>query len=278
MPLSPELRHLAVDLPACPRTLLQLLPLLDDDGASLAAMAAVVEADMALASAVVRTVNSAMFGLLRRVDSVGEAMRHLGMHEVAALTYATALRAAFAPTPQLDRLWERAALRGLLMGRSAPALGLEPWRAHTAGLFAQSGQAVLLARSAGAYLPLLQRCGCDPAALLQAELAEFGVTHAVYGSALCAAWGLHNEVVKYVREHVAEPAGWQVRPEPLRNLLLLGHLADQLIDGGEPDALARAAAPGSGWTAEQLHLALAAPWRQLSAARSAAPREGGHAP
>jgi HD-like signal output (HDOD) protein len=267
MPLSPELRHLAVDLPACPRTLLQLLPLLDDDSAGPAAMAEVVEADMALASAVVRTVNSAMFGLLRRVDSVGDALRHLGTHEVAAITYATALRAAFAPTPQLDQLWERAARRGLLMGRSARALGLDPWRAHTAGLFAQSGQAVLLARASASYLPLLQRSGTNRAALLVAEQAEYGVTHAVYGSALCAAWGLHHEVVKFVRERLAAPASRPAWPEPLRKLLLLGHLADALIDGGDLATLAEAVAPDSGWTADQLQLALAGPWQQLGAGR-----------
>jgi HD-like signal output (HDOD) protein len=226
-----------------------------------------VEADMALASAVVRTVNSAMFGLLRRVDSVGEAMRHLGTHEVAAITYATALRAAFAPTPQLDQLWERSAQRGLLMGRSARAVGLDPWRAHTAGLFAQSGQAVLLTRSTASYLPLLERSGADLPALLAAEVAEYGVTHAVYGSALCAAWGLHNEVVKYVRERLAAPAGWTAWPEPLRRLLLLGQVADALIDGGDLASLARAAAPGTGWSADQLQQALAAPWQQLNAAR-----------
>jgi HD-like signal output (HDOD) protein len=267
MSLSPELRALAVDLPACPRTLLQLLPLLDDEYASLGAMAAVVEADMALASAVVRTVNSAMFGLLRRVDTVGEAMRHLGSREVAALTYASALRSAFAPTPQLDRLWDQAAWAGLLMGRSAAALGLDPWRAHTAGLFARSGQAVLLARSAASYAPLLARAGADQVALLAAEQAEFGLTHAVYGSALCAAWGLSNEVVKFVRERVAAPASWRVWPAPLRSLLLLGHLADALIAGSDLAPLAETVAPDSGWSSTQLQQALAGPWQQLNATR-----------
>ncbi|MEY4749972.1 MAG: hypothetical protein RIQ60_2186 [Pseudomonadota bacterium] len=265
MPLSPQLRALEVDLPACPRTLLQLLPLLDDERSSVAAMAAVVEADMALASAVVRTVNSAMFGLLHRVDTVAEAMLHLGSQEVAALTYACALRAAFVPTARLERLWQHAAHAGLLMGRSAAALGLDPWRAHTAGLFARSGQAVLLSRAGAGYSQLLEGAGNDAAALLAAEQAEYGLTHAVYGSALCAAWGLSSDVVKYVRERVAAPGRWRDWPAPLRDLLLLGRLVDTLIDGADLKASAAAAALDSDWSADQLVLCLAGPWQTLCA-------------
>ena len=151
MPLPDELRLLDADLPACPRTLLDMLVLLNDENAPVSAMATVIERDMALASAVVRTVNSAMYGLLRRVETVNEAVRYIGTREVAAITFATALRAAFPATPQLEALWDFAARCGSLMGRSATGLGLDPWRAHTAGLFARCGQAVLMAKYPAAY-------------------------------------------------------------------------------------------------------------------------------
>jgi HD-like signal output (HDOD) protein len=272
MSLPAELRALQVDLPACPRTLLELLPLLDEGnerGVDMDAMAAIVEADMALAAAVVRTVNSAMFGLLRRVDTVGDAMRYLGTSEVAALTYATALRAAFAPTPQLNLLWEQAASCGLLMGRSAAALGIDPLRAHTAGLFARSGQAVLMAKAGEQYKRLMVDAGDDAAALLAAEQREFGVTHAVYGNALCASWGLANEVIKYVRERVATTESWGQWPEPLRKLLLLGRVADAVVAGADLAEQCRLAAPGSGWSTEHLQAALAPTWARLCASRRA---------
>jgi HD-like signal output (HDOD) protein len=271
MALPAELRALQVDLPACPRTLIDLLPLLDNSGGAidLDALAAVVQRDMALAAAVVRTVNSAMFGLLRRVETVGDAMRYLGTHEVAAITYATALRGAFAPTPQLTRLWDRAAQCGLLMGRSATALGLDPLRAHTTGLFGRSGQAVLLARADACYGQMLRDAGDDPAALLQAEQREFGVTHAVYASALCAAWGLSNDVVRCVRERVAAPDSWRTLPEPLRGLLLLENIADRVVAGGDLGESCRSLAPASGWSAQQLHTAIAPHWARLSATPAA---------
>ncbi|MFM2118819.1 MAG: hypothetical protein RL722_287 [Pseudomonadota bacterium] len=278
------LRDLQVELPPCPRSLAQLLPLLDDDRAGMAEMATVVETDMALAAAVVRTVNSAMFGLLRRVDTVAEAMRHLGTREVAALTYATALRGALPSTPALDHLWDHAARAGLLMGRSAPALGLDPWRAHTAGLFAWSGLAVLLAHRPRQMTPLYLGAfqaralpasappqGADAASaapgdglprdepgLILAEQQAYGFDHAALGSALCAAWGLSHEVVHFVHDRLQPVEGVATRPETLRRLLCLGRAVDRLLTGDALTAVCRELAPGSGWPQQQLEAALAA--------------------
>lgn len=266
MPLPDALRTLDVDLPACPRTLLDLLVLLEDDGASVNTMAELIERDMALASAVVRTVNSAMFGLLRRVETVGEAVRHLGTTEVASITFATALRAAFPPTPQLDALWDQSTRCGLLMGRSAPGLGLDIWRAHTAGLFARCGQAVLLSCSNGLYSTLLDAYRDDLPALLQAERDAFGVTHAAYGSALCASWGLAADVVKYVHVRVEPQSSWHTLSAPVRDLLVLGSLVDELVAGEDVAVAAERLASSTERSATDLLAAVDSHWRRLSAA------------
>lgn len=266
MPLPDDLRALDVDLPACPRVLLDLLVLLEDDDASVDTMAQLIEGDMALASAVVRTVNSAMFGLLRRVETVGEAVRYLGTTEVAALTFSTALRAAFPPTPQIELLWHQATRCGLLMGRSAPSLGLDVWRAHTAGLFARSGQAVLLARAQGVYQGLLERHGDDLGSLLAAERDAFGVTHATYGSALCASWGLAADVVKYVQARVDPQEQWQAYTAPLRDLLVLGSLVDELVTGEDVAVAAERLATNTARSASELLQAVDGPWQRLSQA------------
>jgi HD-like signal output (HDOD) protein len=262
MPLHQDLRQLDVDLPACPRTLLDMLVLMNDDRAPLEAMAHVIERDMALAAAVVRTVNSAMFGLLRRVETVNEAVRHLGTREVAAITFSRALRAAFPPTPQLEALWYQASRCGLLMGRSAGALGLDPWRAHTAGLFARSGQAVLLVKSGGLYPALLDRFGDDLPALAVAERAAFGLTHAVLGSALCAQWGLAADVVKYVHTRCEPSAAWAALPAPQRDLLTLGALVEEMVAGEDMLASAERLAADSARATADLLAAVRGPWQR----------------
>lgn len=266
MPLPAPLRQLDVHLPACPRTLVQMLALLEREDAPLGEMAELIESDLALAAAVVRTVNSAMFGLLRRVESVGEAVRYLGTREVAAITYETALRAAFAPSPEMDALWQQASRRGLLMGRSARALGLDPLHAHTAGLFATSGQAVLLAHAPQTYGALLAGLAHDRSALVAAEVEAFGVSHAAYGSALCAAWGLAGDVVHFVRERVHPIEAWAGLDSRLRRLLSLGAVVDGLLQEEALDVIAEQMATAGGCPPDELIGAVRPPWTRLQTA------------
>lgn len=266
MTLPAALRRLDVELPACPRTLVQMLALMREPDASLQAMAELIESDLALAAALVRTVNSAMYGLLRRIETVGEALRYLGTDQVAAITYEVALRAAFPPTPAMEALWRRAGQGGLLMGRSARALQLDPLQAHTAGLFALSGRAVLLAHAGERYAALLEGLGHDREALRAAEQEAFGITQGGYGSALCAAWGLAEDVVRYVREHGQPAAGWSRHAAPLRRLLALGTVVDALLDEDDAGLSAEAVAAPGGLGEQVLLQAVAPNWDRLQAA------------
>lgn len=243
MPIAPTLRSLEIDLPACPDILVRLSMLLHDENANMHSIGQLIERDMALASAVVRTVNSALFGLVRRVESVPEALRYLGMREVTALTFEIGLRGAFPPVPMLTALWDRAGKRGLAMGRSAGALDTDPWVSHTAGLFAESGQAALVAHDAQGYLSLVNGTP-DALSQLQAEAAVYGVQHAVLGAALCQSWGLSADVAAAVRLRpmaLRRLAGdddpvWQAEAPQVQRLLALGAAVDAAIEAGDDAA------------------------------------------
>ena len=117
MPVDAQLRSLSIDIPAQPDSLVKLSLLLADDTVNLQAVSTLISADMALASAVLKAVNSSLYGLRGRVQSVQQAITHLGTREIASVTFAMGLKAVFPPAPELDPLWERASARGLLMGR-----------------------------------------------------------------------------------------------------------------------------------------------------------------
>ena len=269
MAIDPSLRALDIDLPACPQILVKLSLLMHDEDANLQSIGALIEGDMALASAVVRSVNSAMFGLLRRVDSVSEAVRYLGTREVSALTFEIGLRGAFAPSPMLTALWDRAGKRGLVMGRSAATLDLDPWLAHTAGLFAESGQAALVAHDAEGYGEMAQ---AQPDALerLDAEAASYGVHHAALGAALCHAWGLSGDIAASVRLRplalrglrdaaTGDTGPWLTEPLSVQRLLALGAAVDTALAGGGATELAHCCGllgPLAGLDAALLHEAV----------------------
>ena len=81
------------------------------------------------------------------------------------------------------------ALRGLVMGRLGQLLNVDPWVAHSAGLFEECGKAVLYRHAPDHYRAMLRAAGSD-AELLTLEHAGFGVSHDALGAALCESWGV----------------------------------------------------------------------------------------
>lgn len=236
MSVHPELRTLDIAIPAQPDSLVKLSLLMAEDDLNLAAIARLIESDMALAAAVLKAVNSSLYGLQGRVQSVQQAITYLGMREVAGITFEMGLRAAFPPAAELEPLWQRAGLRGLLMGRLAQRMSLDAWAAHSAGLFEECGKAVLFRHATDHYSAMLRASNSD-ADLVELERAGFGVSHDALGAALCESWGLAAPAVASVRHHVQLQSTGEFPPglAPARRALLaLSAIVQVLLD--EPDA------------------------------------------
>ena len=211
MSVNPQLRTLEIDIPSQPESLVKLSMLLAEDEVNLKAVAALIENDMALAAAVLKAVNSSLYGLKGRVQSVNQAITYLGMREVTGITFEMGLRAAFPPAAELEPLWQRAAQRGTLMGRLGQRLSLDAWAGHSAGLFEECGKAVLFRHARDHYTAMLRAARSD-SELVTLEHAGFGVSHDALGAALCDSWGLGPAAVASVRHHVAAQANFEFPP------------------------------------------------------------------
>ncbi len=242
MPVDPDLRSLSVQLPTQPAALLRLGALLADVDCDIRRVGELVEDDMALAAAVLKAVNSSLYGLAGRVQTVRQAVTYLGTREVAAVAYEMGLRAVFPASRDLEPVWRRAALRGMLMGRLGEALQVDPWTAHSAGLFEECGKAVLFRHSTKRYVPLL-RSADDDVELIYLEHREYGVSHDALGAALCESWGLALAAVHCVRHHVDCSAGWRLPNVPRPAICALSVLANVLMnDVGKLDEAVQAVA------------------------------------
>jgi len=233
VPVDPELRRLDIDIPAQPDALVRLSLLLAEDEVDLRAASALIESDMALAAAVLKAVGASLYGLQGRVQSVQQALTYLGLREIAAVTFEMGLRAAFPPAAELEPIWRRAALRGMVMGRLAQQLGVDAWAAHSAGLFEECGKAVLFRHAPDHYRPMLRAASSDTE-LIALERAGFGVSHDALGAALCESWGLAAPAVASVRHHVAVQAGGEWPSQQPRNTLLaLSAVAADILAGAQ---------------------------------------------
>jgi HD-like signal output (HDOD) protein len=261
MNVNPQIRHTDLDLPARPDALVQLSLLMAGDDIDLRAASALIERDMALASAVMRAVNASFYGVKGRVQTVLQAAQYLGLREIAALTYEVALRAAFPPEPLLDAVWTRSARRGAIMGRLGQRLGTDGWVAHSAGLFEECGKALLVKQAGAQYLPLL-RSAADDLALAEAEQAAFGVRHDVLSAALMQAWGLAEAAVLAVRARLALAGGGDLADAPaVARVQSLSLLAQAMLASADPAPVVERVAAPSGLDAALLRRA----WVEVAA-------------
>ena len=104
MPVDAKLRTLDIDIPSQPEPLMRLSLLMAEDQTNMTALSALIESDMALASAVLKAVNSSLYGLSGRVQTVQQAITFLGTREVAGIVLEIGLRAVFPPTVELVRV------------------------------------------------------------------------------------------------------------------------------------------------------------------------------
>ena len=247
MSVDPELRKLEIDIPSQPESLVKLSLLLAEDDVNQQDVAQLVQADMALAAAVMKAVNSSLYGLSGRVQSVQQAITYLGTREVAGITFEMGLRAAFPPAVELEPIWQRASRRGLLMGRLAAALGLDAWAAHSAGLFEECGKATLYRHAPDHYRAMLRAADND-GDLCQLEHTGFGVSHDALGAALCESWGLGQDAVISVRRHVvAQGLLILTAPPARRTVLALSVVIWALMQSPEKlDEVAAQVAPQAG--------------------------------
>lgn len=229
MAIDPKLQPANIDVPAQPESLTKLGALLAQDDVNLHEIARLIEHDMALAAAVLKAVNSPYYGLQGRVQNVQQATSYLGLREISALTYEIGLRSVFPKAVELQALWERACVRGLIMGRLANELFMDAWGAHTAGLFEECGKAVLFKHAPDVYRGLLKSAAND-AELVELENQHFGIGHDALGASLCESWGLSPGTVASVRHHVRVHTMRQLpKDSPKRSISVLSGLAHALM-------------------------------------------------
>jgi HD-like signal output (HDOD) protein len=232
MPVDAKLRTLDIDIPSQPESLMRLSLLMAEDQTNMTALSALIESDMALAAAVLKAVNSSLYGLSGRVPSVQQSITYLGTREVAGIVLEIGLRAVFPPSAELQAMWQRAAKRGVVMGRLATSLQMDAWAAHSAGLFEECGKAVLFRHAPDHYRSVL-RAASNDVELVELEAAAFGVGHDALGAALCESWGLSPAAVVSVRHHVAAQAELDVPPALDRRSILALSVVASVVEEDE---------------------------------------------
>jgi putative nucleotidyltransferase with HDIG domain len=197
-------------LPSLPHILLKLIEVCNRDNADLKGIADIVSQDPALSAKILNLVNSAYFGLFRKVATVSEAAVLVGISGIKNLAICACVVDAF-PKPQkkgifsIKKFWWHS-LRCAFLARhmACEVDACDPDEAFLSGLLHDIGKAVLWVNFTKTYGALLTTAGNDKALLLEGE-AHMGATHAAVGAWLLDRWQLNPSIADGVRYHHERP-------------------------------------------------------------------------
>jgi HD-like signal output (HDOD) protein len=249
--LVQEIRAACREIQPLSHSVTRLLMLMGDGKRSAAQVGQVVEADPALTLNLLRTVNSAAFGLRQPVTSAAAAVAYLGDRLVLAVAINCAAGRVFQRPLEgyagpAGALW-RHCLRTALASREIAGRCVrppDPDTAFTAGILHDVGKAVL----SRFLLPTMRDAlpEADVHDYLELETKAVGMDHAEAGELLADHWELPAPLRAAIRYH-HHPAK---APDGARALCFTVHLADALAIMG-----------GSGTGADGLAYLLVPEWK-----------------
>jgi HD-like signal output (HDOD) protein len=222
-----------IELPTMPEVLLKLNDVMARADASAADVAKVVSADPAVATNMLRIVNSAYYGLQVRVSSVSLAISVMGFNMTKKVALKAAVFSSFGK--RRDKIqhfdpaafWKHAVFAGIAARSLAVASSvfkdMHAEDAYMAGLLHDIGKIILMEKAAPRYLAMLRKTVQTSRTEAEVELEDFGFSHADVGSVLAIKWSLPEDLAIAIRYHHS-PA-----KDPFhRSLSSLIHLADSL--------------------------------------------------
>jgi HD-like signal output (HDOD) protein len=221
------------DLPTFPAKQMAVLRALRSPQTPLSTVGRQMASDPGLSTGVLRAVNSAAFGLGRKVSDPAHAATLLGRSELENLVLGIATRNALPkrerPGFEPERFWRtasrRAATARLLAEHLSPR---DRGVCFTAALLQDMAIPLLADARPEVYGPLLQESAGTPR--LQAlEQEALGLDHTDIAGWLCETWAFPDRLAEAIRSHHAASAPADDAPLAVRISALIAHET-------EPDA------------------------------------------
>jgi HD-like signal output (HDOD) protein len=223
-------------IPACPALLTRLQEAMAHAEPDLNEVARIATADVAMSATLLANANSPRYAAGQPVQTLGQAMNRLGLHEAAAVMMRfLAQRTIRVTTPQLSRFWERAAKRAATMGFLAEKLpGLSPDLAYTYGLFCHVGLPVMAQSLPGYKSTLVEAEARVDRSFVATENANHRADHAVVGALVARVWRLAPAVIAAIRlHHDLDALGERAVDAEVNTLIAVGLVAQYMVNRNE---------------------------------------------
>lgn len=195
-----------VEIPQLPEAVTCLLAEFKKEYPDIQRLSQIISSDVEISAKVLRTVNSALFGLPSPVKSIHNAIMILGLSSIQTITLSYAIKAAV-PRPKgrlfdQDAFWRDSLLRALLARQLARHSRLkEEDEAFTASLLSNLAIPVLLCVWEKYYRPIVEQWRGSTKRMSWVEREDFGWDHAQAGAWILKSWDFPDEIVGLVGSH-----------------------------------------------------------------------------
>lgn len=197
-------------LPTLPTVATQLLHQADQRGASLKDISAMVERDPAVATRLLKLVNSPFFGIRREVTSVQQALLLVGMSNLRSLVLSSSVLNLFTSSGKVgsfDRaqFWDHCLGVAVCARQIASTTNVvDPDTAFTAGLIHDIGKMIEDRFMHPEFEKVMQHADRTKCTLVEAEQSILGLTHADLGQYIARHWNL-PEALQYAIGYHHQP-------------------------------------------------------------------------
>ena len=249
----------------------KLIETFDQEEVDAMLVASYIEDDPVLTAKLLKTANSAFFGLSRQVSNAREAMNVLGMIKVRALVIAASLGEGFhkVGSVNLNQFWRYSLNTANLSRYIALPIKIDENTAFTAGLIHGIGELVMHVGMPEAMLDLDRSVPMLDLKRSKAERGIFGYSYAEVGAALAREWHFPKRMINAIEHQTApfdndvyEPiagvihiGSWRARAEEqaMRSELLINTYPDPvgLVLGIDPDTVVAEEIPSLSRHAEE---------------------------
>lgn len=219
------------DLPTLSSVVGKIVHELSNPSINAADIGKMIEQDPALASKVLRLVNSAYYGFPKQIKSIQHAVVILGFSKIRTVVVTTSVFDAFKNGREgasLDKalFWQHSLGVAIAAKLVAEVLGMghAAEDAFVGGLLHDIGKLVMDQFLTPVYIPIVRYAADQNMTLFEAEKELMGVTHASVGEWLVEKWRLPPVIVRMVGDHH--------RPNQtteLRKLIVAVYLGDIFI-------------------------------------------------
>lgn len=191
-------------VPAKPQILIDIQQLMSIDEPNINDIANVIMSDIALSSAILKVINSPLYGVNRKISKIKHAVMALGLTVVNGLVVALTLKSSMQGKASiaLESFWEDsldvANAMSFIGGQIDAKIPLETL--YSIGLFQNCGIPILALRYSDYNLLLMQAesTGITSVAL---EEQKYNTNHAVLGYYVAVSWNLPSDICQIILRH-----------------------------------------------------------------------------